>query len=82
MTEEQIEKLIDALTKKRDGLLEGYVTKLGDYAKTEAGAQPQGLEAIEWSGLLNDLDRHITTLHLELDRIQKLKKIKAEVSHA
>lgn len=73
MTKERLQKLIDALTSKREGLLEKYVQKLEAYSITEAGAQPQGMEAIDFSGLINDLDRHVTNLNLEI----KAKKVVA-----
>lgn len=76
---ERIEKLIDALVKKRDGLLDLYLSKLELYAGTEPGPQPQGLLAAETSGLINDLDRHITNLNLELKRAKAETK---EVTHA
>lgn len=72
--DEEIKKLIDALNEKREGLLRNYLEKLNQYAKTEPGPQPQGLEAITWSGLVNDIDKHITNLYLELKRKKSMKK--------
>jgi len=76
MDKARFEKLIDALNKKRDGLLEKYLEKLEKYVSTEPGPQPQGLECINWAGLINDVDRHITNLELELKRKDALDKIK------
>lgn len=70
---ERIEKLIDALVSKRDGLLDKYLGHLEAYAGTEAGPQPQGLESVNMAGLIHDLDRHITNLHQEL-RLLKLSQ--------
>lgn len=78
---EKIEKLIEALNKKRDGLLAKYLEKLEAYVPTEPGPQPQGLECINWAGLINDVDRHITNLELELKRKDALEKLK-EGKHA
>lgn len=80
--EEKIESLIDALVKKREGLLEKYVAKLEDYACTEAGPQPQGMDAITMSGLVIDLDRHITNLNLELKRLKTSNQKTKEAVHA
>lgn len=80
--EERIELLIDSLNSKRVALLENYLVKLEEYSKTEAGAQPQGLQASEWAGLIVDLDRHITNLELELRRKKVIDSVKKEVVHA
>lgn len=63
---ERIETLIDALLDKREGLLEKYISTLEEYAKTEAGAQPSGLDAVTAAGLIHDIDKHLTNLRMEL----------------
>lgn len=73
---ERIEKLIDALNKKREGLVEKYLEKLDAYCATEPGPQPQALECINYAGLVNDIDRHITVLELELKRKDAIAKMK------
>lgn len=78
--QKRISKLIEALVKKRYGLLEKYVEKLEAYVATEAGPQPQGMECINWAGLISDLDRHITNLELELKRKDALDIMTKEVT--
>lgn len=61
---ERIEKLIDALVKQRDGLLNEYLGILEDYSVT--GPKASGLQCAESAGFIHDIDRHITNLHMEL----------------
>lgn len=57
---ERLEKLIGDLVKRREEILDTYLKTLVDYS---------GGRAADEAGCLNDLDRHITNLHLELKRL-------------
>ncbi len=57
---------------QRDAVLERYLSGLDQY-HPETG----GLLAIERAGFLNDLDKHITNLELEVKRIETLETMQA-----
>lgn len=65
---ERIEKLIEALTEKRSGLLEDYLVALENYDGT--------MTAIEKAGLVHDIDKHITNLHQELSRAMSVERLR------
>lgn len=75
---ERLEKLIEALNKKREGLLEDYLAVLEASAPDiHNGSQA----AIDRAGFIHDVDKHITNLHMELRHLKAEKALK-EVSHA
>lgn len=64
---DRIEALIGKLDVYRDSILGNYLTSL-DHYDPENGS----MDAVERAGLLHDLDKHITNLHMEMVRLDKL----------
>lgn len=71
---ERLEKLIEALDKKRDGLLETYIVSLEknvDNPEWKDGS----MGIIENAHLIHDLDKHITNLYSEIKREEAIKVV-------
>lgn len=62
---ERLEGLIGKLVGCRNLVLDNYLTELSAYDPS-AGS----MKAVERAGLLHDLDKHITNLHMELKRLE------------
>lgn len=67
---ERLEKALEAMTKRRDDLLNEYLLSL----ETDVWDAQHSMTAVETAGRLHDCDRHITNLELEIKRL--------EVTHA
>lgn len=65
---ERIDKLIQKLSEERDAVLKQYLDSLDKY---------EGNKAAEAAGHLHDLDRHITNLHLEIQRMKAEEAVHA-----
>lgn len=67
---DRIETLIDALNKKRDGILDEYILLCELYSTSPNTWNKQGEDLAKFAGLLHDIDKHITNLHLERKRLE------------
>lgn len=63
---ERLEKLIEHMDNQREVILNEYLASLDKYD----GTSSSGMASVNSAGMLHDLDRHITNLHLELKRLE------------
>lgn len=63
---ERLEKALDAMVKRRDTLLDQYLSSL----ERPEWTMQDSLQAVESAGRLHDCDRHITNLQMELKRLE------------
>lgn len=64
---ERLEKLIADLQTKREAILDGYLHALEVYDQSRPNVT---LEAVNKANLIHDIDRHITNLYAEIERVR------------
>jgi hypothetical protein len=74
-SKERIEKALKEMGVRRDSLLNDYLLSI----EKPVWDHSTSMEAVNAAGRLNDCDRHITNLQLEMKRAATEKK---EVAHA
>lgn len=66
---ERLEALLKKLTERRGKLLDGYLSDLN----ADEWDNTHSMNAVNSAGLLHDIDRHITNLTVELNRISPMQ---------
>lgn len=63
---ERLEKALETMKKRRDELLDEYLSSL----EVDAWDNARSMQAVNTAGRLQDCDRHVTNLVLELKRME------------